>query len=427
MNILLIGGGGREHALARALADSDSCDKLFAAPGNPGIFRHALPADIDANSSADILQFCKLYAIDLVVVGPEDPLANGLADVLRESGINVFGPSQKAALLESSKDFAKVLMDREDIPTANYRTFDFRSAQKAHEYIDNMTEPMVLKADGLAAGKGVVVCENREHAHLTLDSMFEGQFGESGKKIVIEEFLEGEEASILAICDGHDFVTLAPSQDHKRALDGDVGPNTGGMGAYAPAPVCTDDVVESTSRNIIRPIIKAMADNEMPFIGCLYAGLMIKGGEPSVVEFNVRFGDPETQAVLSVFDGDLARLLHSAAIGKLDTSAIRNKANGYACCVVLASEGYPGNYEKGHEISGIEAAEESGAIVYHAGTKLDDSRIVSSGGRVLGVTGLGETLRESIDAAYGAVDMIKFKNKFNRRDIGAKGLLRLEK
>jgi phosphoribosylamine--glycine ligase len=349
-----------------------------------------------------------------------------LADYLGENGVVVFGPSQKAAMLESSKDFAKVMMSRTGIPTASYKTFDFRAAQQAHEYIDSHSFPVVLKADGLAAGKGVVICRSAEEAHSTLDSMFEGMFGESGRKIVIEDFLSGEEASILAICDGEDYVTLAPSQDHKRALDGDMGMNTGGMGAYAPAAICDEKVVRRVSEKIIRPMIKTMADSEMPFVGCLYAGLMIKDGEPSVVEFNVRFGDPEAQAVLSVFEGDLASLLYSAAKGNIDKSAVADPAAGHACCVVLASEGYPGKYEKGFEISGIDRAEESGATVYHAGTKDSDGKLITAGGRVLGVTGRGDSLKEAIAAAYHGAEHICFDNKFYRNDIGAKGVKREE-
>ncbi len=426
MNILLIGGGGREHAMAFALSRSRSCGKLFCSPGNPGIFKTAEKADIDPNNFIEIIDFCKQNSIDLVAVGPEQPLANGLADRLRDIGINVFGPGKAAARLESSKGFAKDFMKRHGIPTAPFRTFSKEDAEDAHGYIDEHKMPLVLKADGLAAGKGVIIAQEKEEAHKTLDLMFEGLFKEAGESVVIEDFLEGEEASILAVSDGYNFITLASSQDHKRALEGDQGKNTGGMGAYSPAPVITNDLRIKTEQKIIRPAIDGISKKGAAFIGCLYAGLMIKDGEPYVVEFNVRFGDPEAQAVLPVFDGDFAALLYSASIGKLDRSTAKNIQNGASCCVVMASKGYPESYEKGYEIKGIEEAEKLGALVFHAGTSEKDGKLVASGGRVLGVTAVEDNLPAAIANAYKFTGMISFQNSRCRSDIGKKALDKLQ-
>ncbi len=422
MNILLIGSGGREHAIARALHFSLSTDRLYSYPGNPGIFNYALGSNLNSLDSSLIINFCKMNEIDLVVIGPEQPLAEGIADKLRNKGINVFGPSQNAARLESSKGFAKDFMLRNGIPTSKFGKFTIDHQSDAHSFIDASALPIVLKADGLAAGKGVIIAEDYGTAHDATNSMFGGLFKEAGETIVIEEFLYGQEASILAISDGKDFVTLASSQDHKRVLDGDLGKNTGGMGAYAPAPLVTNDVFNKVSEKILKPTIEGMFTEGMPFVGCLYAGLMINEGEPNVVEFNVRFGDPETQVVLSVFDGDFAGLLYSAAIGNLDKSCIKNIANGFACCVILSSQGYPDSYEKGFEISGIEEAEKQGAIVYHSGTKLKDGKLLSDGGRVLGVTGQGSSLSLAISNAYDSVSKIHFENMYFRKDIGKKAI-----
>ncbi len=422
MHILLIGSGGREHALAKAIKESPGTGALYCTPGNPGIFQLAEKARLNPDDFQAVKEFCKNYQIGMVVVGPEQPLADGIADYLAGNGIAVFGPSQKAARLESSKGFAKEFMRKYSIPTAEYMTFPDADIKLAHDYLDSRELPVVIKADGLAAGKGVIIAETAEAAHEALDDMFGGKFGEAGNTVVIEDFMQGEEASILAISDGTDFVTLASSQDHKRAFDGDEGPNTGGMGAYAPAPVVTGDIIKEVHSEVIKPAIDGMANEGSPFIGCLYAGLMIKDGGVKVVEFNVRFGDPETQAVLAVFRGDFAGLLYSAAIGKLDKSKVVSKSEGSACAVVLASSGYPGSYGKGHKITGIEDAEEGGAIVYQAGTGIGDNGIVTAGGRVLAVTGVGRSLKQSIDNAYAAVDKISFNNKYFRKDIGSKGL-----
>ncbi|MDA3844011.1 MAG: phosphoribosylamine--glycine ligase [Candidatus Kapabacteria bacterium] len=422
MNILVIGGGGREHAMVNAFAGSASSDKIYCAPGNPGIFELAEKADINISDFDQIVKFCLANNIDFVAVGPEQPLADGISDKLVEAGIKVFGPKKYPAQLESSKGFAKEFMDAHNIPTAKFECFDKNQNKDIHSCIDNLEIPIVLKADGLAGGKGVVIAETLKQAHETADSMFAGQFKEAGNKIVIEEFLKGEEASILAICDGKDFVTLASSQDHKRAYDNDEGPNTGGMGTYAPAPIVTDEVLERVKKTIIQPVLDGMAADGHPFSGCLYAGLMIDKGMPSVVEFNVRFGDPETQSVLSIFEGDFAELLYSAACGKINKDAIADKVSDSACCVIMSSKGYPVSNEIGFEISGIEEAEKLGGTVFHSGTKSDNDKLLSAGGRVLGVTGRGKDLKKAIDNAYSMVDKIDFGNKFYRKDIGAKGL-----
>lgn len=422
MKVLLIGSGGREHALATALSESKSLEKLYVCPGNPGILKMASHADVNITDHHQVIEFCKSKSIDLVVVGPEQPLADGLADSLTETGINVFGPSKNAAMLEASKVFAKDFMIRYNIPTANYRQFHKFTEDEAHLFIDALEAPVVLKADGLAGGKGVIIAETHTEAHNALDNMFDGLFDSAGETVVIEEFMSGEEASVLAVCDGTDFITLASAQDHKRIYDDDKGPNTGGMGAYSPAPIVTDEILNITVEKIIKPTLKGMADEHHPFIGCLYVGLMINGNDVKVVEFNVRFGDPETEAVLPLFKGDFAELLLSAAKGKLDKSKVETVCSGYSCSVILASEGYPGSFDKGNEITGIEKAEADGAIVFQAGTALKDGKLVNNGGRVIAVTGKGDDLKSAIDNAYKYVNHIKYENKFYRTDIGKKGL-----
>jgi len=422
MNVLLIGSGGREHALALAISKSELLDKFYCLPGNPGIQKFARPFDCGLDNYYLISDRCKVKEIDLVVIGPEQPLADGLADFLREKGINVFGPSKAPARLESSKAFAKDFMQKYGIPTAAFKKFTALEEDDAIDYLKNADYPLVIKADGLAAGKGVIIAQTFDEAVDAVKAMFNGKFKEAGQTLVIEEFLKGEEASILAVSDGKDFITLAPSQDHKRAYDNDKGPNTGGMGAYAPAPIVNETVLEKVKENIIKPVIDNMRKEGTPFIGCLYAGLMIDNNEPKVVEFNVRFGDPETQVVLPIFDGDFLRLIFSAARGSLDTSVINNVANGAACCVVLTSEGYPASYKSGFEISGIEDAENEGAIVFHAGTKWEDGLLKTAGGRVLGVCAVADNLKQARDLSYKAVDKINFENKFYRKDIATKGL-----
>lgn len=424
MNILLIGNGGREHALAVALNNSSLTEMLFCAPGNPGINTIANHADFDPAHIDSVVKFCQEKEINFVVIGPEAVLATGLANVLRTLNIPVFGPTREAAQLESSKGFAKEFMQRHHIPTAAFRRFSADQAVAALEYVQEQTLPLVIKADGLAAGKGVIIATTRQEAVAALNEIFHGRFGHAGNSVVIEEFMQGEEASIFAICDGENFATLASAQDHKRVFDNDEGENTGGMGAYAPAPVLTNDILEKVRTRIIRPVLDGMKAEGMPFIGCLYVGLMIHNGEPRVVEFNARFGDPETQAVLAVFRGDFVKLLYSASLGKLDTSCIDTVADGFACNVVLASQGYPGVYEKGREIAGIHDAEKLGASVFHAGTAEHNGAVVTSGGRVLGVCAHGASLAEAIQQAYAAVDCIRFEGKMYRTDIGKKGLSR---
>ncbi len=427
MNVLLIGGGGREHALAYALYHSNSLDKLFCFPGNPGIFQYAEYADIELKAVETVINFCKSNSISLVVVGPEQPLADGLSDILNHAGIKVFGPSKLASRLESSKTFAKRFMQRHSIPTAGFASFSKEERDLARDYLKNAKLPVVLKADGLAAGKGVVVAETHQEALETIDAIFGGIFKSAGDSIVVEEYLEGEEASILAVSDGKDFITLASSQDHKRIFDGDKGKNTGGMGAYAPAPIITSGLRLKIEHLIIKPTIEGAINEGFPFVGCLYAGLMIKNGEPFVIEFNVRFGDPETQAVLPLFKGDFAGLLYSAAIGKLDSSKVENIQSGASCCVVLASEGYPDKYDSHFEISGIAEAEEQGALVFHAGTKAEMEHLFSAGGRVLAVTAIDENIESAVAKAYKYVEIIDFQNKYYRNDIGKKGIDKLRK
>lgn len=422
MKVLLIGSGGREHALAWALSRSKSCDKIFSLPGNPGIWKISNKINIPLNNGNEITDFCLKNDIDLVIIGPEQPLADGLSDVLRDKGITVFGPSKAAARLESSKGFAKDFMIKYNIPTAKYRKFNKNDASNLLDYLKNHPYPVVIKADGLAAGKGVVIAKTFDLAKKTIDEMFSGKFKEAGYEVVIEEFLEGEEASVLAICDGKDYITLAPAQDHKRIYDNDEGPNTGGMGSYSPAPIVNDIVLERVKNQIISPAIYGMIKEGTPFVGCLYAGLMIKDNQPKVVEFNVRFGDPETQSVLTVFDGDFCNLIYSAASGNIDKSSIYNVARNHSCCVVAASKGYPDSFEKGLEILGIEDAENDGALVFNAGTDLKDGKLITAGGRVLGVTATADTLKEAINKAYAAIAKIHFGNIYYRKDIGYRAL-----
>jgi len=423
MNILLIGSGGREHALAYSLYHSNSTDKIYCSPGNPGIFQFCNKAEIKHDDFSEIANFCKSNNIYLVVVGPEQPLSEGISDFLEAENIKVFGPSKSAAQLESSKGFAKEFMKKYKIPTAEFKIFTINQMQEAIDYLNTYnTYPLVLKADGLAAGKGVVICENIQTAINELEEFFSGKFGTAGQTIVLEEFMNGEEASILALTDGDNFITLASSQDHKRAFDGDLGPNTGGMGAYSPAPIVTDEILEKVKDRIIRPTLEGMKNEGMAFKGCLYVGIMINNAEPKVVEYNVRFGDPETQAVLANFKGDFAGLLLSIAEGELDESFIDEVCDTHSCCVVMTSEGYPGNYPKGQIISGIKSAEKAGAIVFQAGTSMNDGELVANGGRVLGVTGIGNSLKQAVDNAYDAVNCIKFDNSFYRKDIAHKAL-----
>ncbi|MEJ5286999.1 MAG: Phosphoribosylamine--glycine ligase [Candidatus Kapaibacterium sp.] len=422
MRIFLVGNGGREHCLAWKLKNSANDVEIFSPSKNAGIQSIANFVSIDEKNYEEISKFCLERRIDLVVVGPEDPLANGIADFLRAKGIPVFGPSRLAARIESSKSFAKEFMRRNGIPTAQFSSFTIEQFNDAVDFINSLHPPIVVKADGLAAGKGVVVCQTREEAIKVVKQMFSGEFAEAGKKVVIEEFLEGEEASVLAITDGENYVLLPTSQDHKRIFDGDLGKNTGGMGAYSPTPLINRPALEQIENEIIRPAIVGMANEGYPFVGCLYAGLMVKDNRAKVVEFNCRFGDPETQAVLPLVKGDFASLLLSAANGKLNKDYYQGNESKFSCCVILASKGYPDEYQKGFEITGIELAESLGCVVFHSGTLKVDNKLVSNGGRVLGVVALGDTLQEAIQKSYDGVDKIHFENKYFRKDIGAKGL-----
>lgn len=424
MKILVIGSGGREHAITLALSKSENCEKIFCAPGNPGIADIAEIISLNISNHDEVAQFCFQNKIDFAVIGPEQPLSEGIADSLTEKGIFVFGPKKAAAMLESSKDFAKRFMIKYNIPTAHYSTFTKNDLEMARNYVKSHPLPTVIKADGLAAGKGVLICLSREEALKSLDEIFGGAFGEAGDKIVIEEFMHGEEASVFAVCDGKDFVCLAPSQDHKRIGDGDTGKNTGGMGAYSPASIVDDLLMKKVEELVIKPALDGMIKEGCPYVGCLYVGLMIENGNPRVVEFNVRFGDPETQAVLAVFEGDFAKLLYSAAAGKIDKTVFIAKTSLNACCLILASAGYPDKYESGFAIEG-NLSERKDSVVIHAGTKLKAGKLVSAGGRVLSVVGIGADLKSAVDAAYNRAEDIRFDNKYCRTDIGKKGLDRL--
>ena len=421
MNILIIGSGGREHTLAWKISQSPKCNKLYAMPGNPGIAEIAKCVNnISINDNSAIIDFSKSNNIDLVVIGPEAPLVNGLADDLTAAGIKVFGPNKSAAQIEGSKIFAKELMKKYNIPTAKYEIFS--NADKAREYIENENKPLVIKADGLAAGKGVIVALNKDDAiHAVNEIMEQKSFGEAGNRIVIEEFMDGEEASLLAFTDGKTIIPMIPSQDHKRVDDGDKGLNTGGMGAYAPAPVMSDEIIKIAEDKILKSIIAAMATEGYPYKGCLYAGLMIVNGEPKVVEFNARFGDPETQVVLPLLESDLVDIMLACVDGTLDSQKII-WSNECAVCVVLTSGGYPKSYGKGYEIDGINKSKSLGNLIFHAGTKNVDGKIVTDGGRVLGVVAKASDIKTAVDKVYKGVEVINFDKMHFRHDIAYRAL-----
>ena len=416
MNILLLGSGGREHALAWKLAQSPLCDTLWAAPGNPGIAEHATCVALDATDHAAVLAFCEEKVIGLIVIGPEAPLVDGLADSLRDKGFAVFGPSKAAAQLEGSKGFTKDLCARANIPTGGYeRVANEADAMAA---LQKFGAPVVIKADGLAAGKGVTVAMTMPEAEEAVREIFAGRFGEAGAEAVIEEFLEGEEASFFALTDGSTIVPFASAQDHKRVGDGDTGPNTGGMGAYSPAPVLTADLAGEAMTRIIAPTVKTLADEGMPYSGVLFLGLMLTREGPKLIEYNCRFGDPECQVMLLRLESDLVELLHACAEYRLGSIQPPRFADDTALTVVMAARGYPGTPEKGGSIEGIAEAEAGGAKVFHAGTAIKDGKLVASGGRVLNVTARGESVTEAQRKAYAAVDAIDFPTGFSRRDIG---------
>ena len=421
MKILVIGSGGREHALAWRLAQSPRTQKVFVAPGNAGTAREFALQNVPITDIPTLVAFVEREQIHLTVVGPEAPLAAGVVDAFRAKGLRIFGPVKAAAQLESSKDFAKQFLYKHKIPTAKYQTF--ADAAAAHAYVDAEGAPIVIKADGLAAGKGVVVAMTADEAHAAIDMMLlDNRMGDAGARVVIEEFMEGEEASFIVMADGKHALALATSQDHKRLHDGDQGPNTGGMGAYSPAPVVTPDVHARVMREVINPTLTGMAAEGLPYTGFLYAGLMIDGeGKPRVVEFNCRMGDPETQPIMMRLKTDLADLIEAAIAGKLDQTEAEWDRR-FALGVVLAAAGYPESPRKGDVITGLPASEQEDVHVFHAGTALQDSQVVTAGGRVLCVTALGDNVRSAQKRAYEVADGIVFEGRQYRRDIGHRAI-----
>jgi phosphoribosylamine--glycine ligase len=421
MKVLVVGGGGREHALVWKIAQSARVTRIYCAPGNAGISEQATIVPIKANDLKGLLEFSLKEGIDLTVVGPEDPLTQGIVDLFESKGLLIFGANKKAAEIEGSKAFAKEMMKKYDIPTAFYEIFDDRN--EAVKYIRKQGAPIVIKADGLAAGKGVIVCKTIEEAIQSVDRiMVEKIFGEAGKRVVVEEYLIGEEASYIAFTDGKAILPMASSQDHKPIFDGDQGPNTGGMGAYSPAPVVTDEVNEKIIEKVLRPIIYGMGEEGRTYKGVLYAGLMIHEGHPKVLEFNARFGDPETQPVLMRMKGDIVPILEACMRGTLSQHRIEWDRRA-SICVVMASKGYPGDYEGGKAIKGLEEVSRmEGVFVFHAGTSLKGDQVLTNGGRVLGVTGLGEDIPRAIERTYQAVKKISWDGFHYRTDIGQKAL-----
>ncbi len=420
MNILILGSGGREHALAWAVMQNPKCDRLIVAPGNAGIAQIADCAALDIENGGAVVNFAEENSIDFVIVGPEAPLATGVADRLREAGVLVFGPSAEAARLEASKSFTKEICDASGAPTAAYARFT--KADPAKAYIREQGAPIVVKADGLAAGKGVIVAMDEQTALDAIDDMFGGAFGGAGAEVVIEEFMEGEEASLFVLCDGEDILSIGTAQDHKRVGEGDTGLNTGGMGAYSPAPVLSAEIEERAMDQIVRPTMAEMKRRGTPFQGVLYAGLMIKDGQPKLVEYNVRFGDPECQVLMMRLGAQAMDLMHAAAEGRLSETQV-NWADDHAMTVVMAANGYPGSYEKGTVIKGLDTMpEDSRNMVFHAGTKAADGAILASGGRVLNVTARGDSLQEARDRAYAMVDSVDWPDGFYRSDIGWRAL-----
>ena len=420
MNILILGSGGREHALAWAVKQNPKCDRLVVAPGNAGIAGVAECASLDIEDGGAVVIFADQNAIDLVIVGPEAPLAAGVADRLRDAGIAVFGPGRDAARLEASKAFTKAICDAAGAPTAAYAHFTDKDAARA--YVETQGAPIVIKADGLAAGKGVIIAQTREEAFDALDDMFGGSFGAAGAEVVIEEFMEGEEASFFVLCDGDTVLPIGTAQDHKRVGDGDTGPNTGGMGAYSPAPVMTDAVTQAALDQIVQPTMDEMARRGTPYQGVLFVGLMIQDGAPRLVEYNVRFGDPECQVLMMRLGAQVLDLIQATADGRLDQMQV-NWADDHALTVVLAVNGYPGSYEKGSVIGGLEGlTEDSKHMIFHAGTTRKGGQYTASGGRVLGVTARAASLPEAREQAYAMVDQIDWPEGFCRRDIGWRAL-----
>ena len=426
MNVLLIGNGGREHAIAWKLAQSKILDKLYIAPGNPGTAKCGKNVPIGTTDIGKLVDFAKENKVELVVVGPEDPLAAGAVDIFEAAGVKAFGPSGAAAQIEAVKAFSKIMMRSSAISTAEGRIFDKFSDARA--YIASRDEPVVIKAAGLAKGKGVFVCNDPADGILAAEKIMRGKiFGDAGSKIIVEDKLLGEEASILAFVDGKSIYVMESSQDHKAIGDGDSGPNTGGMGAYSPAPVVTDGLMDQITREILVPIVDGMNRNDTPYKGVLYAGVMITAGGPRVLEFNVRFGDPETQPILMRLKSDLLQVMLAVCDEKLDEVTLEWD-NRPAVCVVMAAGGYPGEYEKGKKITGLDEAEQiEDVVVFHAGTAEKDGDIVTNGGRVLGVTAKGNSIADAKARAYSGVDKIKFEGAYCRRDIADKAIRRSKK
>ncbi len=423
MKVLVVGSGGREHALCWAIAKSSKLSKLFCAPGNAGIADVAECVSIGGEDIDVLVRFAKDNAIDLVVVGPEAPLVLGLVDKLEEAGIRAFGPSAAASVLEGSKGFMKDMCAKAGVPTAAYGRFT--DAEAAKSFIRENGAPIVVKTDGLAAGKGVIICQTVDEAEKAVDDMMGDKiFGDAGNEIVVEDFLEGEECSFFALIDGERALPLAAAQDHKAAYDGDKGPNTGGMGAYSPTPIATPEICDKIMETAITPLIKTMAKEGCPYKGVLFCGLMVKDGVPTVLEYNIRFGDPECQVLMMRWKSDVLEALDAAAQGKLDDIQL-DWHDETAMVVVMAAQGYPGSYEKGTEIKNIDQANTiENAFVFHAGTKADDGKVLATGGRVLGVTGRGQTVREAQATTYKAVDAIDWEKGFCRRDIGWRAVAR---
>lgn len=421
MKVLLIGSGGREHALAWKLKQSPMLEKLYCAPGNPGIAAIAECVDIKSHDIDGLLKFAKEKSIDLTVVGPEVPLVLGIVDEFENAGLKIFGPSKAAAQLEGSKVFSKEFMLRRNIPTATFMNFD--RIEDARAFLKHAQFPLVVKADGLAAGKGVMICNTLAEGLGAIDQIMKDKvFAEAGTKVVIEDYLVGEEVSILAVCDGENYLILESAQDHKRIFDDDLGPNTGGMGAYSPAPIVTETLLRKIEARVMEPTVRGMAREGVPFKGILYAGLMITSQGPYVLEYNVRFGDPETQSVLPRLQSDVLDIMFASCQGRLNEIQLKWDKR-HCVCVVMSSGGYPGKYENGFEIKGlVTAEEEADTVVFHAGTKSEGDKIVTAGGRVLGIVSLGSNIKEAIKNVYTAVEKIKFDHMFFRRDIAAKAL-----
>ena len=420
MNILILGSGGREHSLAWAVNQNPKCDILYCAPGNAGISKVAQCIDLNIENSSDVLKFCLDKRIQFVIIGPEAPLAMGIADDLRANNILTFGPSASAAKLESSKAFTKGVCDSCNAPTAKYARFT--ELELAIEYVHEQGAPIVVKADGLAGGKGVIVAMTLDEAINGLKDIFSGAFGKAGAEVVIEEFMEGEEASFFILSDGKNILPIGTAQDHKRVFDGDTGPNTGGMGAYSPAPIMTKDVTSKAISQIIQPTIDEMAKRGIPYQGVLYAGFMIKDGEPKLVEYNVRFGDPECQVLMMRLGAQALDAMLACAKGELNNYKL-NWADDHALTIVYAAKGYPGTYEKGSNILGLDTISESTNIqIFHAGTKEEDNNIIATGGRVLNITARGSSLKEAHRLAYDTIEKIQWENGFYRNDIGWRAL-----